>query len=767
MDELQNNFFHKLIKYTGGIISWLLFKVHPAIIFTALLLATLFWATFLPSLKINYNIESFFSSEDPAVGFYYNHKEAFENENDFVLLGIKNKDGIFKSDFLKNVSALNKDIRKVPGVIKVFSPTNMYESVRSPVGVIAKPLIHVNNPVTYKKDKDKIYSSSTYLNSFFSTDTLSVSLLIRKEGGFSKQDNDILLNELNLAVAKYQFDEFHFAGRIHTQNYYVSRMSKQMIVFGILACILFIGSLLLIFKCIRYVLLSFGVVIISLTWIFGVISWLGIPIDLMLTLLPTLIFIISTSGSIHLIARFRHEYVSGVTKQFAIKASIRETGLTNFLNAFTTAIGFLSLIMIPVIPIQRFGLITAMGILISFFINMLVVPISMKVMYINHTTTAPVTKDERDKNKLIQLISGYPKIIMGTISFLILVAGYFTLNIRVDNKFLDDLGRGSSLKQDLIFFENNFSGIRPFEMNITPTDSNHVMDYKSIVEIEKVETYLKDEYQAGFVVSPNSYIKQINKAVHGGDETFYRIPETQSDLDKILKIAKNQKVWQRFIPVLTKDYDMARITGRLQDSGSHNIKIKNYKLAIFLKENTSHLKFRITGAAHLMDNANNHIAKGLAKGILLAILSTTIIIGLFFRSRKIAMISFFTNVIPLLLIAGFMGATGIPLKIATSLIFTITYGIAVDDTIHFLNNYRNNMKLHTDKLEVVKQTISVMWRPMFYTTVVLFSGFMILTLSEFSSIATLGLLISGSLITALLTDLLVLPLLLTLRPKRG
>jgi predicted RND superfamily exporter protein len=131
------------------------------------------------------------------------------------------------------------------------------------------------------------------------------------------------------------------------------------------------------------------------------------------------------------------------------------------------------------------------------------------------------------------------------------------------------------------------------------------------------------------------------------------------------------------------------------------------------------------------------------------------------KSWRLAAISLIPNLIPLLLVAGFMGAAGIPLKVATSLIFTIVYGIAVDDTIHFLNSYRLNCKLYRDPEEAVQQTISDMWRPMLFTTIVLISGFMIFLLSEFSSISNLGLLISGSLVAALLTDLFLLPVLLT------
>lgn len=765
MGKLYRMVFEKIKHAIGQLLNFALFKVHPTFIFAILLLITIFLTSFLSSLKFNYDIESFFSSEDPEVEFYYKHKDAFENENDFVLVGIKNQGGIFQKDFLEKLESLSKELKKVQGVKKIFSPTNLYEAIKTPMGSIRIPLLHVDDPDKYESDRKRIYSAGNYTNSFFSPDMQSVSLLIKKDEELSRQANDSLLLALNTAITTFGFDEYHIAGRIRTQQYYVTEMQKQMVLFGALACILFLGSLFLIFKCIRYVLLSLGAVVLSQLWIFGIIGWLGISLDLMLTLLPTLIFVISTSGSIHLISRFRKEYTGEVAKHIAIRKSITETGLPNFLNAFTTAIGFASLVMIPVEPIQRFGLFTAIGILVSFFIGLLFIPTALKVMKIGPSKNVLPAHAERKGSLLVQFVFKKQKLIAGTFAFIILLGIYFSFNVKINNHFLDDLSASSSLKTDLNFFEDNFSGIRPFEMNIQANSGNSILDYTSLKELDTVEKYLRNEYKVGFLFSPLGYIKSINKAIHGGSQDYYSLPDSQSNLDQVLKLADKQRLWKRFLPVITKNKNIGRITGRTSDEGSLVFKQRNEKLKVFLEENTKHLQFKVTGASQLMDNANSHIAWNLLKGIFLAIAVTTLLIGLFTQSWKLAALSLIPNLIPLLLVSGAMGAIGIPLKVATSLIFTIVYGIAVDDTIHFLNSYRLKSKLYPDSHEAVKQTISEMWRPMLFTSIVLFSGFMIFLLSEFSSISTLGLLISGSLIVALLTDLLLLPVLL-IRSKK-
>ncbi|MCK5701014.1 MAG: MMPL family transporter [Cyclobacteriaceae bacterium] len=767
MDSLLHNILNQLKELLQGVLSAILFKIHPAFVFSALFLITVFWASFLPSLQFNYDIESFFSSNDPEVRFYYDHRDHFENENDFVLLGIRNNNGIFQKDFLERIDTLSKALKQFPELEKIFSPTGLYETINGPLGSIRIPLVHVHDPDRYASDKNRIYTSGLYTNSFFSPDAQSVSLLIKIQEGLSKQANENLLLVLNKELNSYGFDEFHIAGRIQTQHYYVSHMKKQMALFSGLAFLLFFGSLLIIFKCIRYVLLSLGAVIVSLIWIFGIIGMLSVQLDLMLTLLPALIFIISTSGSIHLITRFRKEYLVDVSKKTAIKKSILKTGLPNFLNSFTTAIGFTSLIMIPVAPVQRFGLFAAIGILIAFFVGILFVPTALKVLQINPTKKNLASQPEKAYGRILQTVLKRSRLVMG-IFYLFIIAGiYFSFQVKINNHFLDDLNPSSSLKNDLDFFERRFSGIRPFEVNIQANDGKTILAYNALAEMDLVEKYLKDEYKAGFLFSPLTFVKSINKAIHGGNQDYYRLPDSQQDLDKVIKLAEKQRIWKRFLPVITTDRSVGRITGRTTDDGSLIFKKRKEELNNFLKENTHFLQSRVTGAAHLMDNANSHIAWNLTKGIMLAIAISTFIIGLFTNSWKLALISLIPNLLPLLLVTGFMGIADIPLKVATSLIFTISYGIAVDDTIHFLNDYRINRKIYSDNILAVEQTISRMWQPMLYTSVVLFSGFLMFFLSDFSSIATLGLLVSGTLLMALLADLLLLPVILSYLPEKN
>lgn len=753
--------FHFIKHKLSDAVSHLLFKTKPGFILIPFLFISVFFATLLPSLKFNYNIEGFFAKNDPDVNFYENYRGQFENENDFILVGIKNNSGILNTDFLIKIDSLTRVLKQFSRFKKVHSPTALREFIKTPFGGNTAPLLHIREPEQYASDWQRIIASKIYLNSFFSPDTHAVSILIKKEEHLPITVNDSILNALNNTISAFSFDEFHIAGRIQTQQYYINRMNKEMILFSSLAFVLFCVSLVFIFRSIVYAVIPLCVVIISLIWIFGIMGYLNIEIDLMLTLLPTLIFIIGASGSIHLLTHFKREFISNDVKAEALRKAVKETGIPSFMNAFTASVGFASLIVIPIEPIQRFGILSAAGILITFFIGFIVIPLVLTLARIKPTAPGLLNETDSITKGLFDIINKRRKLVLISYSLLIILGLAFTFRVQINNYFLDDLSSSSTLKHDVDFFEKNFSGIRPLEISITPKHpGTSLLDGQSLKEIETIEQYLQTEYKAGFIFSPLTFIKTLNKGFHDGEDTHFKLPDSKEELEEILEFADKQKVWKRFMPVFTKDKSQARLTGRTTDEGSLIWLNKNQKLNDFIEKNTQLLNFKITGAAHLMDNANRNIAWNLTTGIFMSVLIDTLVIWLLVGSIRLALLSIIPNMIPLLVVSGLMGATDIPLKVATSMIFTIAYGISVDDTMHFLNHYRLGKRLNNNKLWAVKHTVHRIAKPMAYTALVLISGFMIFSFSEFVSISILGIFTGISLIIALCTNLFLVPVLL-------
>ena len=740
---------------------------YPKISLSVLLILTILFSLFLPRVKFNYNIESFFSTENKELALYQEHKKTFENENDFVLIGIKNNEKVFNTDFVIKLDSLTSKLNRINHVKKVLSPTNLNEFVYDEFfGGYLIPVIHTDDSTQLSDDEKKVYTSGIYVNSFFSTDKKSISILVKKKDGLTQKQNDSLLQELKLLLASFQFDEYHLAGRIHTQNYYINQMQSEMSIFSLLALLLFVITFLLIFRSIKYVLLSLLVVTISLVWIFGIMGLLNIHLDLMLTLIPTLVFVLGTSVCIHFLTRFQYYINKGDENKKAIEIALKETAPPNFLNAFTTTIGFASLVFVPVDPIQRFGLIAATSILICFFIGVLVLPIMVEIFA--HKKRKQNSNELNNRFTRLVIYVVVHKQIAVLISFTLLIGTtfFYATKVRVNNHFLDDLNSESSLKNDLNFFENNFSGIRPFELDIQSKDTTKsLLSYEALKEMNNVEEFLKNEYKVGFISSPVFFIKIINKALNHGDNSFFKFPETKEEFIQVIRFAKKQKIWQRYLPVMSPDFSRARISGRTKDVGSIILKTKNENLIQFISSHTKLLTYQITGSAHLMDNANSNISWNMAVGIFLAVFVSTLAIWLFFGSFHLALLSIVPNIIPLVFIVGIMGFLGIPFKVSTSLLFSILYGIAVDDTIHFLSAHKKYLQDHS-KSTAIHLAVSKMVSPMVFTSVVLISGFMIFLQSSFTSIFNFGLLISAGLVIALLSDLMLMPVVLLKFYKR-
>ena len=265
-------------------------------------------------------------------------------------------------------------------------------------------------------------------------------------------------------------------------------------------------------------------------------------------------------------------------------------------------------------------------------------------------------------------------------------------------------------------------------------------------------------YQVSMSLSIITILQEINVTIHGGNSAYHVIPKDKAELDNLLAAAQQFKLVEKSRFLISSDLKETRITGKIFDSGANEIQQKNQEFKAFTEKFDSRLTFQLTGSAHLMDMANQNVTTHLLKGLIFSLILVTVVIGIALQSVQIAFLSILPNVFPLLVIAGLMGWLGIDLKIGTALIFTVLYGIAVDDTIHFLMRYK--IEQNIDPIFALKNTYLHVGKKLLITSFIISVGFLSFTLSEFNSTFYAGLLITIGLIIALLTDLIQLPLLL-------
>lgn len=721
------------------------------------------------SLKFDYDFESFFPKNDKDLEFYLDYREEFEYDNEFVLIGIENSKGIFKKGFLEKVSSFTDSLKKQKHVERVNSPTQMSYPIISPFGAIEIPYLHIDDTSRYRSDSALIYRTKELRGSLFSKDAKSLAIYLKTADGIKKNPSDSLLAKIEALAASYDFENVRIAGKMKATKVYLEKIKNEFALFFTCSFIMIIIFLYFSFRSFWGIWLPIVVVLLSILWTLGFMSALDKPLDLMTVLLPTMLFVVGMSDVVHIITKYLEEIRNGEDKFRAFKITIKEVGFPTFLTFITTSIGFLTLLFTNIQPLRDFGVYTAIGVFIAFILSFTILPSVMLFM------RKPIKFDKennklfwnRNLHKLLLWVLRKRKIISIAAIVLISISLIGISKIKLNNRLLEDLADNDNLKEDFTFFEKNYSGVRPFEMAVNVSDGS-VLDRDVLVEIDKIENYLRKDYGVGFIISPVTAVKSLNKAMNGGYTEHYKIPADTSEYNAIIKLLKKYRKKDELKKMISADNKEARITGKMHDIGSLKIREQNKALEDFAKKNISpNIKYRLTGAATILDKNNEYLVNNMITGLLFSILVVALIIGFIHRSVKMVIISIIPNMVPMIIVGGLMGYFGIDLKISTSIIFSIAFGIATDDTIHFLARLKLELNKGRTLLYAIKRTYISTGKAVVVTSLILSSGFLTLILSDFQSTFYFGLLVSIILFIAILAELLLLPPLLLWLSKKS
>ena len=736
-------------------------------------LITLAAISLLPQVKFDYKFEKFLPPSDEDLQFYWEHIERFESDNDFLLVGLGNDDGVFQEDFLIKVDSLTTVFEGKDYIEKVASPTNIDNPIIGPLGVIKSSYIHVSQPELYEKDSARVYDTPGLKGSLFSEDGKKVSLFLKIKHSDDRKLNDKTISEIESIIESYQFDDSHVAGKIKGAFYFIKKMESDLLLFMSLSCILLIVFLYISFRSLWGILIPMAVVGITILWMIAFMTLIGKPINFMTTLLPTILFVVCISNVVHIVEKYLDELRKKKSKLEALTTAFTEIGLATFFTAFTTAVGFLSLYTAMILPIKEFGWITAIGVYVAFLLSFSLLP---ALLYLLKT---PKVKGKHSDDSfwskklhtLFLWVIPQRQKIFSVVLVVMCVSFVGIHELEFDNKFLDDYASGEDMRNDYSFFEENFSGFRPFEMAVTLKDTNlSFFDLEVMQEVAKIETGIKEVYGAGFIVSPNTFIKGTRRAINGGKNKEYKLPASKSELKKI-KLSLRRLPKANLRSYVTDNGFEGRINAKVKDVGGKQMRLLNQKFDAYLIENVNQdlFEFRVTGMPFLVDKTNESLANNIIYSLTIAFIIIALIMGILFQSFRMIIIAVLPNLLPLLVIAGFMGLAGITIKISTSIIFAIAFGIAVDDTIHFMSKLRIELNKGKSIVYALKRTYLSTGKAIIVTSLILCSGFLILVGSAISSTFYIGLLVSLTLLFAVLSDLFFLPVLILMffqEPKK-
>lgn len=542
---------------------------------------------------------------------------------------------------------------------------------------------------------------------------------------------------------------------------------------------LFIGVSLLItsiiffffFRSFRATLIAILIVIVGVMWTFGLLGLFHYQITVLTALVPTLVIVIGIPNCIFLTNKYQQEFVAHGNKARALQRVITKVGTATLMTNLTTAAGFATFIITNSELLKEFGIISSLSIMALFFLCLITIPI--------YYSYQPVPKPKH----LEHLNRNYTKVFMKWIErtvkynrryvyavaiVLFLISSYGALQIKTSGSLIEDMPQNTSFFKDIVFFEQEFNGVMPLEITIDTKRKKGVMKSSTLRKMDELQKTIEEIPELSKPISILNLVKYSKQAYYNGNPDYYELPSSQEQ-SFILSYAKNATKDSK--NNIMKSYvdstgQTARITTFMKDIGTGNM--ANIEAKLLDKTNEIFPKERynvvLTGKALVFEKGTQYLLDNLVSSILFAILLICLLMLFMFRSFKMVVVSLIPNLLPLAITAGLMGYFGIPLKPSTILVFSIAFGLSVDDTIHFLAQYRQELTHNNWKIKKsVFATIRESGLSMFYTSVVLFAGFSVFMLSDFGGTVALGGLIAITLAFGMLSNLMLLPcLVLTL-----
>jgi len=524
--------------------------------------------------------------------------------------------------------------------------------------------------------------------------------------------------------------------------------------------LILIISLALLFRHWIYVVLPLVTVIITACWILGIMSLSGRGLNVMTYMVPTLLFIIGVSDSIHFLSRFNLHIKKGEDVKTSLKITIKDMGVALFLTSLTTAIGFLALLYSSISIVQEFGFFIACGVFIAYLLTLTFIPSCLILLKNKISVIVLSSSDKRSSflKSISNIVLSRPKqIILSSIFFIIIsIVGAF--NISTGSSLLSDLHPKSGLYIDLKNVEKWFGGILPVEIIITKEDTveRPIYDKEIMRYTEKLQKYIYEIFPYSNWISLQ---RVLEKFIYELDPNI-DFPPDQEILDQVYILTQDKTR-----ELVNFEENKIRISGLLPDLSSEVLDNLEDSLNVFAANNfPSWLSIHMTGTMPVALKTNNHLIADLFSGFGLAFIFISLVMGLLFWSFRIGLISILPNLIPIIFAAGYLGFAGIPVRPPIAITFSICLGIAVDDSLHFLFRFWQERKKSSNIKEVISNTIETTGLAMLTSTIVLVSGFLVITVSTFIPTAQFGIISAITLTVALLIDITLLPTLLILFP---
>jgi len=724
--------------------------------------------------RMSYEMISIVPEDDPDAVAFQNFKSLFGQDGNIIAFGFQDS-SIYELDNFRRLSFMMDELKKLDGVIDVLGLLNLQKLKKNTEDVKFDFVPVFPDNIESQVQLDSLLEGASQLK-FYSGQ------LLNPENGASlvviSLDKQIINSEERIPLiydierTGFEFEEstgidVHIAGLPYVRTTNMTRIKGELNKFLGLSVFITAAILFFFFRSWKAVFIPLIIIGVVIVWVLGSLTIFDFRITALTGLIPSIIVVIGIPNSVYLLNKYHQEFAGHGDHHKALRQIIRKIGIITLITNVTTAIGFLVLISTQIPILVEFGVIAGINILATFVVSIILLPGIFSYVsppsnrHLRHMDFPLLTST---LESIIKLVQHRRPLVFATTFLLILISVYGLTKIKAISYLVDDLPESTDVMQDLRFFESNFNGIMPLELVVDTGVKNGVRNPRNLDKIGQFEDFLDSIEYISQPISVVSFIKAAKQAYYNDIASFYELPSSRERPIILRYLEGNAEQEELSRSFVDSTGQIIRVSLKVADVGSNKMdslvnEVVRPKIEEFFGD--SKMEAEITGTTYLFIKGNKFLIENLITSMIIAFFIIAIIMAVLFKKGKMIVISLIPNLIPLLITGAIMGYFGIPLKPSTALVFSIAFGISVDDSIHFLGKYRQEMaRTSNDTVTSVMISIRETGSSMIYTSIILFFGFVIFSFSQFGGTIALGKLTSITLLIAMLTNVIVLPALL-------
>lgn len=758
-----------------------------------LILLTVFMGFHSRNVRMSYRFGGILPKDDSTYVEYQKFIDQFSEDGNVLAIGYRDERIWELNNFLK-WRKLVEDIKTVQvdldgtmrnTVDSVFSVSHCYDLVKDNVDSVFKFQPVIQHDISSQEEMDSIrtrlHQLPFYKGLLYQDSTNAGLMMVFVNGPIFNSENRGDAIERMIALSDKFTEETgiktYVSGMPYIRTIMSTKVKAELKFFTILSALICMVLLFVFFRSLKVTLVVMSVVVVSVVIAMGSIALFDYPITMLMGLIPPLMIVTTVPNCIYLVTKYHQEFQRFGNKTRALARVVQKAGAAAFMINATTAVGFATFIFTSSDLLKNFGVIASLNCMLAFFLSLLVFPIvysflpAPKEKHLGHLNSPWL---EKVLDLLVRLVMYRRKAIYLATAGLTALCVFGISLMHTTGNIVDDIPDTDRVITDLKWFESNFNGVMPFEILVDGLKKKgQITSEKNLSKIEDLQLLLED-YELKLkdttihpfskslsIVDAGKFVKQ---AYYEGDPDFYSLMSRDEQSFIGLYLQKDQyKTKGAEHTFLDSTKTITRVTTQVADIGTKEMDrlMREIKPQIDSIFDPAKYHVTLTGTSVIFLEGTNYLVKDLFSSLFFGVLIISLMMAVMFWSARMVFISFIPNIIPQLMTAGAMGFLDIPLKPSTILVFSIALGITVDNTIHYLAKYRQELKYHNWKIkESALLAIRETGASMVYTSLVLLFGFGCFAASEFEGSRALGVLTAATILVAMFTNLIVLPALL-------